>query len=107
MAPPAPYTCTPEILQRATDLALAHGVPLLIHLAETAQEVQDARREFGLSPVEWADRAGVFRARTVAAHCVHVTEEDLDLLVARGVGVARGIPSRSGGVAAVVGVAVG
>ena len=89
VAPHAPYTCTQEILEEATDLALAHGAPLLIHLAETAQEVEEAREETGLSPVAWADRAGVFRARTVAAHCVHATDEDLDLLAARRVGVAH------------------
>ncbi|MGQ9567279.1 MAG: amidohydrolase family protein [Anaerolineae bacterium] len=89
VAPHAPYTCTREILEEATELALAYGAPVLIHLAETAQEVQEAREEFDMSPVGWADRVGVFRARTVAAHCVHTTEEDLDLLAARGVGVAH------------------
>src|SRR6187397_3647373 len=43
-APHAPYTCTPEILSACAELAVEFDVPLLTHLSETAQEVDDSRR---------------------------------------------------------------
>jgi len=87
VGPHAPYTCTPEILERTVQLAREYEVPLLIHLSETAGEVEDSRQENGFPPVMWVDRFGVLSERTVAAHCVHVTEEELRLLAHRGVGV--------------------
>jgi 5-methylthioadenosine/S-adenosylhomocysteine deaminase len=90
VAPHAPYTCTDEILQKATALALEWDVPLLTHLSETAHEVKESRRQHdGLSPIAYAARIGVFQARTVAAHCVHVSEDDMALLASHGVGVAH------------------
>lgn len=89
VGPHAPYTCTAEILQEATQLALEFDVPLLTHLSETRQEVEAAYHEYGMSPIAWADRQGIFQARTLAAHCVHVSEDDLDILAAKGVGVAH------------------
>ena len=47
VAPHAPYTCTEEILQEATALALELDVPLLIHLAETAHDVRQSRQRHG------------------------------------------------------------
>ncbi len=90
VAPHAPYTCTDEILQEAAALALEMDVPLLTHLAETAHEVKESRRQHGgLSPIAYAERIGLFQPRVVAAHCVHVSEDDLALLAAHDVGVAH------------------
>ncbi|HEY62979.1 MAG TPA: amidohydrolase family protein [Caldilineae bacterium] len=88
VAPHAPYTCTDEIWHEATALALEFDVPLLTHLSETAHEVEESRQQFnGLSPVAYVERMGVFQARVVAAHCVHVTEDDIALLTTNGVSV--------------------
>jgi len=90
VAPHAPYTCTDEIWQEAIALALEFDVPLITHLSETAHEVQESRQRWnGLSPVAYAERMGVFQARVIAAHCVHVTEDDMALLATHGVGVAH------------------
>jgi 5-methylthioadenosine/S-adenosylhomocysteine deaminase len=72
VGPHAPYTCTPEILRAATDLAVQYDVPLHIHLSETALEVEDSRKTRGAPPVAWVKKQGLFRARVLAAHCVHV-----------------------------------
>src|SRR5438094_4687809 len=50
-APHAPYTCTPEILRSCAELAVEFDVPLHIHLSETAQEIDDSRREHGMPVV--------------------------------------------------------
>jgi 5-methylthioadenosine/S-adenosylhomocysteine deaminase len=87
VGPHAPYTCTPEILREAVRLAGEADVPLLIHISETAGEVEACRQANGLSPALYVDRFGVLDRRTVAAHGVHLTEEEMALLAAKGVGL--------------------
>jgi 5-methylthioadenosine/S-adenosylhomocysteine deaminase len=72
VGPHAPYTCTPEILRAATDLAVQYDVPLQIHLSETSSEVDESRRTHGAPPVAWVKKQGLFRAHVLGAHCVHV-----------------------------------
>lgn len=88
-APHSTYMCTPEILHEAVRLAQEYRVPLLIHLSETAEEVQESLHEHGRTPVEYAVDEGVFAAQTVAAHCVHIDESEMALLARSGVGVAH------------------
>jgi len=88
--PHAPYTCPPEYLERVMALADAHGVGLHIHLAETAQEVADISRQYGQRPVELLASIGFFTGRHVlAAHCVHLSEKEIDILVQHHVGIAH------------------
>ncbi len=76
-------------MESAVSLALEYDVPLHIHVAETAQEVEDHVREYGIPPVPWLERLGVLEAKVTAAHCVHLTPSDMDLLLAHNVGVAH------------------
>ncbi|MGC8873066.1 MAG: amidohydrolase family protein [Chloroflexia bacterium] len=88
LGPHAPYTTTPEILSEVRTMAQEHGVPVLIHLAETAHEVGESLEEMGLSPVAWCRAVGLFSGpRVVAAHCVHVDDGDIAILQDAGVGV--------------------
>ena len=89
VAPHAPYTCTDEILQACADLAIAYGVPLQIHILETRQEAEESWAEFEKKVVNRVAELGVFRARTIAAHCVHVDTEQIRLLAQHGVAVAH------------------
>ncbi len=89
VAPHAPYTCTPEILKAATDLALEYDVPLHIHLSETRQEVEDNRATRGAPPVAWVKKQGVLRAKVLAAHCVHVDAGEIRDLRQAGAGVSH------------------
>jgi len=89
VGPHAPYTCTPEILKAATDLAVQYDVPLHIHLSETAFEVQDSRRVHGAPPVAWVKKLGLFRAQVLAAHCVHVDAGEIRDLAQAGAGVSH------------------
>ena len=88
LGPHAAYTTTPEILQEVRQIAAAYQVPILIHVAESAHEVDESLEETGLSPVVWLDAQGLFDGtRVVAAHCVHVDEGDIIILKERGVGI--------------------
>jgi 5-methylthioadenosine/S-adenosylhomocysteine deaminase len=88
-APHAPYTCTPEILRASAELAAEFDVPLLTHLSETLLEVEDSRRVNGMPVVPWVRKQGLFGAKVVAAHCVHVDEGEIRTLKNFSAGVAH------------------
>lgn len=89
VAPHAPYTCTEEILHACTDLALKHDVPLHIHLAETALEVENSRKEHGIPVIPYVKQNRIFEAKVIAAHCVHIDEGEIRTLLRAGAGVAH------------------
>ncbi len=89
VAPHAPYTCTPEILQACAALAAETGIPLHTHLSETALEVADSRKQHGMPVIPWVEKQNLFDARVLAAHCVHVDEGELRKLRKAGAGVAH------------------
>ncbi len=87
LAPHAPYTCPDPLLQRMAEAAAELGVAIHIHLSETAKEVEDSLREHGATPVQHLADLGIFEVPVVAPHCVHLTDQDIDLLVEHRVGV--------------------
>lgn len=89
IAPHAPYTVSPEHLKEAHAFARRHQVPLVIHVAETEEEVKTIRAKFKTSPVRFLDSLGVLDERVLAAHAVWVNEDDIKRLARRGVGVAH------------------
>ncbi len=89
VAPHAPYTCTDEILEQCAQLAKAYDVPLIIHVSETRQEVEDSREEFGMPPVPRIKKLGVLDHKCLAAHCVHIDRGEIRTLFNHGVGVAH------------------
>ena len=89
VAPHAPYTCTAEILQASSALAREFDVPLLTHLAETAVEVENSRKEHGMPVMPYVKKQNVFEAKVVAAHCVHVDDGEIKTLLHHKVGVAH------------------
>ena len=89
VAPHAPYTTTPEILKACTDLAVRYDVPLHIHLSETAQEVEEMRKAVGMPVIPYVKKQGLFEAKVIAAHCVHIDEGEMRTLEHHGAGVAH------------------
>jgi 5-methylthioadenosine/S-adenosylhomocysteine deaminase len=89
VAPHAPYTCPPEILKACTELALEYDIPLHIHIAETKEEVENMRKENGMPVVPYTKKQGVFEAKTIAAHCVHIDDGEIRTLQHAKVGVAH------------------
>ena len=88
IGPHAPYTCAPEAIKRAMKLCERYGMGVHVHLAETKSEVEIIRQKYGKTPVEYLEDLGVFRFPTLAAHCVQVTEHDMEILSRQGVAVA-------------------
>ena len=89
IAPHAVYTAGPELLERCAQAARSNGQRLTIHVSETRQEVEDCIRARGMSPVRWLDKLGVLGPNVIAAHCVYVDPEEMDIMAERGVTVAH------------------
>ncbi|MBI2757165.1 MAG: amidohydrolase family protein [Chloroflexi bacterium] len=89
IAPHAPYTCTPEILRAAAELAKEFDVPLHIHIAETSFEVENMRSENGMPVVPYVKKQGLFEAKVIAAHCVHIDTGEMRTLLHAGAGVSH------------------
>jgi 5-methylthioadenosine/S-adenosylhomocysteine deaminase len=89
VGPHSPYTCTQEILQSAASLAKEFDVPLLIHLSETHQEVENSRKEHGMPVIPYVKKQDVFEAKVLAAHCVHVDDGEIKTLLHHHAGVSH------------------
>ena len=89
VSPHAYYTCTPEILRATAQLAAEFDVPLHTHIAETALEVDNMRRDNGMPVVPYLKKQGLFDAKVLAAHCTHVDEGEMRTLLHAGAGVAH------------------
>lgn len=80
LAPHAPYTCTPEYISQFIDKANEYDLPLHTHLSETQREVEQNVEEYGDRPVEHLRKLGFFNQRSLVAHAVHLTDEEIDIL---------------------------
>jgi 5-methylthioadenosine/S-adenosylhomocysteine deaminase len=89
VSPHAHYTCTPEILRATAQLAVEFDVPLHTHIAETALEVENMRRDNGMPVVPYLKKQGLFDAKVLAAHCTHIDEGEMRTLLHAGAGVAH------------------
>lgn len=89
LGPHAPYTCPPDYLKKVRDTAEQYGIPIHIHLSETKGEVDTCREKFGITPIALMNQIGLFDVPTLAAHCVHVTEDDIAIMAEKQVRVAH------------------
>lgn len=89
VAPHALYTSTKEILQSSAALASEFDVPLHIHVAESAIEVENSRRELDMPVIPYLKKQRLFEAKVIAAHCVHVDIGEINTLLHHGAGVAH------------------
>lgn len=83
----AEYTSVPHIIEAYSADCKALGGRMHIHLSETIKEHKECIARYGKTPAQWFNDLGTFDSPTAAAHCVCVTEEDLELMLAKGVSV--------------------
>ncbi|MBQ3229882.1 MAG: amidohydrolase [Clostridia bacterium] len=88
LAPHAIYTCDKEFLLKVSAEAKRLGLGLNIHLSESKAEFEDCLRDNGCTPTEYVASLGLFENKTLAAHCVQLTENDISLLAKYNVSVA-------------------
>ncbi len=87
--PHAPYTCPVDYLEKVIKAAADHKAEIQMHLCETKFEVDTCMKEHGLTPIQLMDKLGMFDLGTIAAHCVHLTDNDMEIMAAKKVRVAH------------------
>jgi len=88
-APHSPYTVDEPTLRAVRDLAARYQTPILIHLAETEDEVAIIRDRHQMTPAAWLESIGLLGPNVVAAHGVWLTDEDIAILKRTGTSVSH------------------
>ena len=78
--PHAPYTCPPDFLRKVVAASEEYDAEIHIHLAETKGEVENCLKEYGKTPIALMEEVGILNRGVLAAHCVHVTDEDIAIM---------------------------
>jgi 5-methylthioadenosine/S-adenosylhomocysteine deaminase len=89
VAPHAMYTLDAGTLKACRALADRLHIPVIIHLAETQDEIKTSQDKYHATPVAFLESLGFWGPRTLAAHGVHLTADDIRTLAARHVGLAH------------------
>ncbi|MCK6627783.1 MAG: amidohydrolase [Anaerolineae bacterium] len=89
VTPHSTYTVSPQYLREAQALADEFGVLLTTHVSETTTEVATVSQRYGQSPPRHLDQLGMLTSRTVLAHCVHLPDDEINLLAERQTAVAH------------------
>ena len=79
----AEYTSTYPLWDALAEYAINNKLGLQLHLSETKKEHDECVERYGLTPAQLFDCHHVLGTRVTAAHCVHVTPEDMALLAKR------------------------
>lgn len=80
-APHAIYTCSTEFLKEISENAKKlYDNIIHIHLSETLTEVENSKKEYGMTPIEYVNSLGLLDSQIIAAHCVHITDEEIELV---------------------------
>ncbi len=93
VAPHAIYTVSRDNLEKLTGLSSDLDTLMHIHVSETEKEILDSMNEYKMSPVKYLNEIGLFDRPTIAAHCVHVDDEDMNILKEKEVSVAHNASS--------------
>ena len=89
IAPHAVYTCGDRLLSAVAKLAERYDLPIHVHVSETAREQQDCLSQHGVTPLAHLDSFGLITPHTLMAHCVWLSDEDMDILLKHNVSVSH------------------
>ncbi len=89
VAPCSPFSVTGRLMEESATLARRLGLPLHTHLAETVEEEAYCRELYGCTPVEYLEQLGWLAPDVWCAHCVHLSEPEVDRFAETGTGVAH------------------
>ena len=88
-APHAPYTISDATFGRINTLTEQLGLPIHTHIHETADEIRDSLKQYGVRPLERLARLGLLGPNFIGVHAVHVNEAEIELLAQHGCHVAH------------------
>ena len=89
LAPHAPYTVSNETFEKVITFAEQLGIGIHTHIHETVDEIEQSRAKYGVRPLERLAALGVLGPNLLAAHCVHLEPEEIEMLAAMGCHVAH------------------
>ncbi len=89
LGPHALYTVSKESLHRMREISDKEDMLIHFHLSETKEEVDNCRKEFGKSPVEYLMDIGFLTPKLIAAHCVWLEKHEIEILAKAGVKVSH------------------
>lgn len=89
LAPCSPFSVTPDLMRESAKVARAYGVRLHTHLAETIEEEEFCLEIFGQRPVAYVESLGWTGNDVWHAHCVHMSQPEINLFGRTGTGVAH------------------
>ena len=87
LGPHAPYTCDDAFMRIVSEEAKKNKMRIHVHLSESESEIVQIAEKYHCTPIEMAEKNGLFDVPAIAAHCVQVTESDMDILKAKNVSV--------------------
>jgi 5-methylthioadenosine/S-adenosylhomocysteine deaminase len=87
VGPHAIYTCSPETLQKCKAISEKYAIPYLIHASESDWENSEVLKQHGKRPIELLNSLGILNKFAVLAHCVKITEDEMDIIAKSGASV--------------------
>ena len=87
--PHAIYTCPPDYLKKVAVEASKLGAEIHIHMNETQTEIEDCIKTYGKRPFEVILDTGLFEMGTLAAHCVHLSDSEIEIIKSKKIRVAH------------------
>lgn len=88
-SPHAPYTCSLDYVKQCVETAAKYNAEMQMHLCETKYEVDSHFKQFGCTPIETYDKVGMYEQGLIAAHCVHLNQNDIKLMAKKKVRVSH------------------
>lgn len=95
IAPHATNTCSKDTLMKANNLSLRYNCPITLHASEMDYELEYFRTKYHSTPIEFLGNIGLLSNRLIAAHCIHLTAKDLQLIKQTNTSIAHCIGSNT------------
>ncbi len=80
LGPHAPYTCDDAYMRIISRKAKENNMGIHVHLSESESEIRQIKEKYGCTPIEMAEKNGLFDVNCIAAHCVQITDDDIKIL---------------------------
>lgn len=81
------YSTTPELLTQCVELAEKYNTMIHMHISETQRDNDESMERFHMTPTEVAEKSGVFKRLALFAHCIFLTESDMEIFHKHGASV--------------------
>ncbi len=87
--PHAIYTCPPDFLKKIAEVAGSLGAEIHMHMNETLDEINDCMKNYGKRPFEVVAETGLLDLGFLAAHCVYLSDNEIEIMRKKNVRVAH------------------